>query len=132
MTAVPSAGGFERLTPRGAWLVLAIAAVVTLFFVAVTLSPLATGFADAPDRGASDVQLYQAEVTRIQSGEGFYDAAAAELAGRGYPTRSIFNWRTPLPVWLLGKLPDPEFGRVLLSLLALAAIVVAAHFVARD
>src|SRR5437868_14218162 len=114
MAAVPTRGGFERFTPGQARLVLAAFVAAALFFVAIALSPLASGFANAPDRGASDVQLYQAEVARIQRGEGYYDAAAAELAGRGYPTRSVFNWRTPLPVWLLGNLPDPEFGRVLL------------------
>jgi hypothetical protein len=132
MGAFAAAGGFERLTPRGARLVLGATAAVTLFFVAVTLSPLASGFADAPDRGASDIELYRAEVARVHQGEGYYGAAAAELTARGYPTRSVFNWRTPLPVWLLGKLPDPSFGRTLLSLLALAGLVIATHFVARD
>src|SRR5260221_1327887 len=124
--------GFERLTPRSARLVLADTAAVTLFLVAITISPLASGFADAPDRGASDIELYRAEVARIHDGEAYYDAAAAELAERGYPTQSVFNWRTPLLVWLLGKLPDPNLGRTLLSLLALAGLVISTHFVARD
>jgi hypothetical protein len=132
MAADVAAGGFERLTPRGARLVLGATAAVTLFFIAITLSPLASGFADAPDRGASDIELYRAEVARVHQGEGYYDSAAAELAARGYPTRSVFNWRTPLPVWLLGILPDPGVGRTLLSLLALSGIAIATHFVARD
>ncbi len=124
--------GFERLTPWQARLVLAVWATVALLFVAITLSPLASGFADAPSRGPSDVELYRAEVDRIHSGEGYYDAAAKELAARGYPTRSVFNWRTPLPVWLLGELPDPLIGRTFLSLLALVAITLASHFIAND
>jgi hypothetical protein len=72
------------------------------FCVAVSLSPMASGFADAPSRGASDVDLYHAEVERIARGESYYSAAGAELHERGYPTRSIFNWRTPLPKNVLG------------------------------
>ena len=55
--------------------------------------------------------LYRAEVDRIRNGEGYYQAAAAELTARGYPTRSVFNWRTPLPMWLLGKHADIGAGQ---------------------
>ncbi|HEV2970121.1 MAG TPA: hypothetical protein VGY55_09030 [Pirellulales bacterium] len=132
MQAASAATGFERLTPRQARVVLAVVAAVTLFFVAISLSPLASGFADAPSRGVSDIELYKAEVARIQGGEGYYDAAAKELTTRGYPTRSVFNWRPPLPVWLLGILPDPQIGRWALGVLALGGILVATQFVARD
>ena len=132
MTVDLQADGFERLTPSQARGVLALAAAVTLLLVGITASPLASGFADAPDRGASDVDLYRAEVRRIQGGDGYYAAAAAELTARGYPTRSVFNWRPPLLAWLLGHLPAPAIGRGLLALLALAAILVATHFVARE
>jgi hypothetical protein len=132
MAATPIACGFGRFLPWQARAVLAIAAVAAIFFVAITLSPLASGFADAPDRGASDIELYRAEVARIQRGESYYDAASTELTARGYPTRSVFNWRMPLPVWLLGKLPGPAVGRVLLSILALAGIVVGSQLMARE
>jgi hypothetical protein len=128
---VPAAG-LERLTPKQAWLVLSVTGAATLLFVAITLSPLASGFADAPSRGASDIELYRAEAERIHFGESYYNAAAKELSTRGYPTKSVFNWRTPLPVWLLGVLPDPRIGRTLLSLLALAGILIASHCIARD
>src|SRR5690348_15840684 len=107
MTATPTRCGFGRFAPWQARAVHGIAATVAIFFIAITASPLASGFADAPDRGASDIELYRAAVARIQRGASYYDAAAAELTARGYPTRSLFNWRMPLPVWLLGKLPDP-------------------------
>ncbi|HEV3418335.1 MAG TPA: hypothetical protein VG056_16035 [Pirellulales bacterium] len=132
MAGTPLTCGFERLTPRQARAVLAVATVVTLFFVAISLSPLASGFADAPSRGASDIELYKAEVARIHGGEGYYDAAAMELTARGYPTRSVFNWRPPLPVWLLGVLPDPQIGRWVLGMLALGGVLLATQFVARD
>jgi hypothetical protein len=124
--------GFGRLSPWQARGALAGTAAVTLFFIAITLSPLASGFADAPSRGPNDIQLYRAEIERIRGGDGYYDAAAKELRDRGYPTRSILNWRTPLPIWLLGILPDPVMGRTILSLLALAGLVAASHFVARE
>ena len=56
---------------------------------------------------AGDVFLYMSEVKRIHAGEGYYQAAAKELVAQGYPTASVFNWRTPLPTWLIAKLPDP-------------------------
>ena len=73
--------------------------------VGVTLSPLGSTNLLPGSKGGADVALYRAEVDRISRGEGYYQAAAAELTPRGYPTRSVFNWRTPLPMWLLGKLP---------------------------
>jgi hypothetical protein len=78
--------GFGRLSPWQARGALAGTAAVTLFFIAITLSPLASGFADAPSRGPNDIQLYRAEIERIRGGDGYYDAAAKELHDRGYPT----------------------------------------------
>jgi hypothetical protein len=109
--------------PRShARMLLILFVLVALALVAVALSPLAEGFADATNRGPSDLDLYQAEVTRIHAGESYYDAAAAELVARGYPTRSLFNWRTPLPVWLIGKLPEPLVGSILLAAVALLLV----------
>ncbi len=93
----------------GAWrarAALAVTGVAALLLVAVTFSPLRSGFADAPSRGAGDVELYQAEATRVAAGANYYDAIATELRTRGYPMKSVFNWRTPLPVWLVGALPE--------------------------
>lgn len=132
MSVTPAGVGFERFSAWQARAVLAVAAATAIFFVAITLSPLASGFADAPDRGVSDIELYRAEVVRIEHGESYYDAAAAELTARGYPTRSVFNWRMPLPVWALGKLPNPAFGRVMLCILALAGSVLGAQLIARE
>ncbi len=88
---------------RGA---LALTLLAALLGIAVTLSPLRSGFADAPDRGYSDVELYHAEAARVRAGESYYSAAETELRQRGYPMQSIFNWRTPLPMWLVGVLPN--------------------------
>jgi len=109
---------FARYSTTAARMVLALTAVVAVAFVAITLSPLASGYADKPSRGASDIDLYRAEVQRMWRGANYYDAANAELRACGYPTGSVFNWRSPLPMWLLGNLPNFNYGKVLLCGLA--------------
>lgn len=96
--------------------------VVIFGAIGMTLSPLKSGFADAPDRGPGDLALYRAVIQRVSAGESYYQASNVELRERGYPTRSLFNWRTPLPMVLLGHLPLPLCGRVLLGMLALLAV----------
>lgn len=66
-------------------------------------------------RPSYDLALYEAEVRRMRSGESYYDAAAAELPARGYPTKNIFNWRQPLPTALIAALPRPDDARILLA-----------------
>jgi len=116
---------FETKRWHARWL-LALFLVVGAFFVAVSLSPLRQGFADAPSRGPTDVELYQAEVERIRAGESYYEAVAHELPERGYPTASVFNWRTPLPVWLVAKMPESSTATVIIGVAALG--LVAASF----
>lgn len=106
---------------------LGMAACLTVAF-----SSLREGYADRPRAGSSDIALYAAEVQRIAAGEGYYQAAAAELPVRGYPTRSLFNWRTPLPMWLLGKLPQPTWGRFALCGLALCAALLGMGLLTRE
>ena len=106
---------YARLTPLQARGVLAALLLTFAFCVAVTLSPLASSNPQQYLPVPSDVALYRAEVERVHAGEGYYPAAAAELTVRGYPTRSAFNWRTPLPMWLLGKLPWFGLGKALLG-----------------
>jgi hypothetical protein len=114
-----SPGASRRLQAR---LMLLLLAATTMFFIAITFSPLASGFADAPGRGPGDIALYRAEVARMQGGYGYYAAAEAELRARGYPTRSIFNWRMPLPMWLIVALPSVAFAKAVLGLLALTLV----------
>ncbi|HZZ70997.1 MAG TPA: hypothetical protein VFE24_02020 [Pirellulales bacterium] len=111
--------GFARYSPRVARLILALIAAAIAFCLAVSLSSQASGFADAPRRGSSDVELYRAEIDRVHQGENYYAAANAELRTRGYPTGNIFNWRTPLPMWLFGALPSLIWGKALLCAIAM-------------
>jgi hypothetical protein len=105
----------------------AVAVVVVL--CAATLW-LLTGAAATPTPGRSaaesqdnDVALYRAIVERVRAGEGYYDAAGAELRGRHYPTRPVFNWRQPTYAWLLSRLPSPLVGNALLALVAGAVVL---------
>lgn len=119
-------------SPGTARLVLGTTAVLAVAAVALTLSPLRSGRADRPPSGRpGDVALYLAEIARMRHGEGYYQAAAAELRQRGYPTRSVFNWRTPLPMWLVAQLPG-QAGAWLLRGLALVAVWCAVRLAARD
>src|SRR5262245_41057601 len=124
--------GFGRLSPWAARGVLAVAAAIIAWFVSISLSPSAIDYAAHPRGGHGDIELYQAEIHRIQQGEGYYEAANAELRPRGYPVRSVFNWRTPLPMWLLGILPSDAAGRALIGLLAAALVALAVHVVAGE
>ncbi len=126
------ATSFARLSPGAARTVLAGLFLVTGLFVIISLSPLASGFADKPRQGPGDVDLYLAVAQRVAAGEGYYAALGSELRTRGYPTRSVFNWRTPLPIWLVGILPGESTGRVLIGGLAALALALAVHAAARE
>lgn len=132
-----SAADYFSLADRasGRWharLVLVVFLLTAALFVAVTFSPLKSGFADAPDRGPSDIELYRAEAERMGSGQPYYDAAAEELTARGYPTGSIFNWRTPLPVWLIGHLPQLAMANVILALAGLVLVLISFQLLADE
>ena len=57
--------------------------------------------------GAGDVAAFQAVVTRLKAGEPYYPVFGDELRRRGYPARSVFNWRTPLLLQTLAEVPGP-------------------------
>jgi hypothetical protein len=132
MTDANPRSSFARLSPSTARGVLAITAAVIVSFVAISLSPLAGGFATNKPMGPGDVHLYVAEIQRIANGETYYQAASEELHARGYPTLSIFNWRTPLPMWLIGKLPNETMGRLLIGALAVLLLALSMAVIVRE
>jgi hypothetical protein len=119
------------MSPFAARAVLSFTLVVGWLLVAITLSPWKSGFADAPSRGAGDIELYRAEAQRVRAGEYYYSAVNQELESRGYPMRSVLNWRTPLPIWLIGVLPAGG-GQALLIALAVCLLGIAGHVVAKQ
>lgn len=124
--------GYARLTPQQARVVLCAILLVALLGVIVTLSPLGSTNLDLTRTEPGDVELYRAEAERIHGGEGYYKAAAAELTERGYPTQNVFNWRTPLPMWLIGKMPALVLGKALLGALAITLMLMAFEATARE
>jgi hypothetical protein len=117
--------GYSRLTPSQARATLAILALGTLFCLGVAISPLWQGNANKQRHTRSDVILYKAKVDRIHNGEGYYQATATEMTARGYPTSSVFNWRTPLPLWLIGLLPQIAWAKYFLAAMSLGLIICA-------
>lgn len=122
----------DWFAPRRARVLLLATLVVTVALVAITFSPWRSGFADAADRGPGDVALYRAEVARVQAGQQYYDAAGFELRSRGYPTASVFNWRTPLPMVLIAWLPSINAANVLLGAIAFAVICLSFEWLANE
>jgi hypothetical protein len=121
-----------RLSPRQARIVLTLIVVLMVAAVAVTLSPLRKSQVGDTARRGCDIALYGAEIERIRAGEGYYEAAAAELRPRGYPTKSVFNWRTPVTMWVIAALPRPEMAKVILGGLAGVTMLGAFFVMARE
>jgi hypothetical protein len=73
--------------------------------------------------------MYKAIVARVRAGEPYHVTVGSELRSRGYASREIFNWRTPLLMSTLAAAPSGT-PRVALVLLA-GAVSVGAVLVAR-
>lgn len=124
---------FKRFSQRQARAVLALLVASIVFCVGVSLSPMAQGRADSEhETSGSDIALYKTLAERVHAGDSYYAALSEELQARGYPTRSVFNWRTPLPMWLIGALPDPMFAKTLLCLLAGGVMLTGFELTARE
>lgn len=86
-----------------------------------------------PPPGATcDLDFYRQVVARVHQGEAYHDAAHAELLEHGYPSRSVYNWRTPVYAWLLGRVLGLEWGRLVLMIGVLTAVVMACRDVLED
>jgi hypothetical protein len=132
MTSTTVTSSFVRLSPWQARSVLI--GLVLLISFSLWKSPPPPPLCDVREENAKsgDVFLYMSEIKRIHGGENYYQAAAEELAAQGYPTASVFNWRTPLPMWLIGKLPGPLLGRLLLIAAGVAMLLMAFEAAARE
>ena len=109
---------------RGQGLAVVAVTLVTMAWL-LTGARAAASVGDAATarrRGDNDVALYQAIISRVRAGEGYYDAVGAELRARNYPVRPVFNWRQPTYAWLLGRLPGSWPARGLLALLGAAVV----------
>jgi hypothetical protein len=127
-----ASSSFACLAPRQARVVLFALVVTAASLAALTFSPWKSGRADKPGRGVGDVDLYLMEVALVRSGSDYYEAAKLEIQSRGYPTQSIFNWRTPLPVWLVAQLPSNCVAVLITSILAICVLMFGCVAIARD
>ena len=131
--ADPTASTFARLSTWQARCVLA--AFALLLGIGLWKGPTPPELCDVRQEEKdtnSDVYLYMTEVQRIHAGENYYQVAAEELTKLGYPTASVFNWRTPLPMWLIGKMPDPLAARLLLIAAGIAMLLMSFEAAARE
>lgn len=111
------------LTVRNGWYARGALLALCAVFVAGALPP--------PDQvpgvgqgSSSDLGLHSAIVARLAAGGEYYVETGEELRGRGFPTGSVFNWRTPLLFSLLSLNPGAaKTLLVLLGILTLAATV---------
>ncbi len=108
MSTGPLKTGYARLRPGAARTVLAAWVLLAGICLAMMPTPPPACAAGQQSTDNGDVALYRAEIDRVHAGENYYLAAARELPSRGYPTGSVFNWRTPLPMWLIATLPEPR------------------------
>ena len=132
MTEPSRSTAYAHLTPRQARAALAAWALGSVLCVAITLSPAASGVTPQGRPGAGDNALYWAIANRVSAGEGFHQALAQELLARNYPMASVFNWRMPLPMAMIGWLPYPWIARLMLGALGLGVIVLAVEMLVRQ
>lgn len=142
MNAAPPLSRFASLSRGQALLVLALTLAVVTWCLKVALTedtlPLPRAARQAAGTAKrtteTDWVFYRRIVERVHAGENYYDAVQDEFAQPQWdfqPT-SVFNWRTPLYAWLLGSFPVPEWGKGLLTLLALAVMLMAFAVVERE
>jgi len=113
---------FFNLSPITAGLVLIVVFLTALYGV-IVYNPLPPGPVQNRPQG-EDLRCYRAIIERISSGEGYYQAAEIELRKRGYPLRSVFNWRLPMLAWLMGHLPEIYWGQALGAVLAIITFMI--------
>jgi hypothetical protein len=112
---------FVNLTAQGAALIFAVLTFTIGYGLISYQSIVET---DPTIKKGEDLRCYRQIVERIHGGEEYYEAAGSELRSRGYPTRSVFNWRLPTLAWLLGHLPNLNAGKVLAITLAFTTLIV--------
>ena len=98
-----------------------------VFGLALWFSP-ADRVESEPVAAQRDVELFKAVVRQMENGQPYYEVFGSELRTRGYPARSVFNWRQPLVYRMLAFLPF-NTSQFLLIALSLALFVEAVRTV---
>lgn len=77
----------------------------------------------APLRTAdTDFAAFQAVVGKLRAGSSYYPSMGSELRSRAYPTRDVFNWRTPLHLRALSAASEGVGRAVLTALLVVLCL----------
>ncbi len=109
---------FANLTPLTAGLIIIVLIVLVVYGI-IIYRPMIPGSGKG-----EDLRNHRRIVERMHAGEKYYAVAGEELRRRGYATRSVFNWRLPLLVWLLGHLPSTDTGQVIAVILACISLLI--------
>jgi len=113
----------ERTTVGNRLVRISLSALICGVFITglVTTTAVRPG-----DRAATvregDEALFASFVEDLRQGNPYYTSMGAELRARGYPSRSVFNWRTPLHLEAVAALGIPS---AYIVIRALAVILVA-------
>jgi hypothetical protein len=83
---------------RGALLALVTLAILGLAHTATVEPP------PVPAGNVTDIILHRETIATLRRGESYYAAVGTELRRYGYPSLSVFNWRTPLHYRLVAML----------------------------
>jgi hypothetical protein len=123
---------FASYSRRQARVALAVTVVSIAALMLCTLPRFSKTRVGDPTVRGEDIALYVAEARRVAAGENYYAVAADELRQRGFPTKSVFNWRTPLPTSLIAAFGEPGRAKLLLGLLVTAGGLLALAAVAQE
>lgn len=77
---------------------------------------------DRPEIRQNDAALHVRTIGRLRDANSYYEVVGLELRRAGYPTRSVFNWRTPAHYELIAWLTI-ERATIIFRLLIVAAVV---------
>jgi hypothetical protein len=121
---------YSTLSPVQARLALALLAATIVSFIN-TPTPRTNGVAGG-HTGDTDSDLFRQVVHHIHAGESTQDAFEQVFKTYNYPVRSVFNYRTPLHLWLIGTLPDPVWGQAILATVIIVTSLAAYTVLRRD
>jgi hypothetical protein len=99
-------------------------ALVALMGIGWQYSEAITPPVVSPEGNASDVLLYRDIIAHLRAGDPYYVSVGNALRRYGFPTRPVFNWRTPLHLRMLAAL-GVRRSEWLMRALAFLAIVLA-------